>query len=304
MTPAIGTSVHRLTPDRWILGSSTVCERSKTTNPIRAIVTWRDGEDTFCLRKLPKRDHPLPNHKLEAGLIHESGTSAAVWSLGSNTFCKVKAWCEELEAESDTISFVKNIAPSIPLPDVVYSWIDHDWNRSFLILKRVEGETLQDAWSQLSVAQKSGIASQIATYCSTPSWITSPSFESATHRGVLEPFLALDAESNHPSWKPRPLGPFSVADFTSYISQLPSTRCLDIGTRFHFYHADLGPGNIMVRDNKVVGILDWESAGFYPRCWIALKPTLSAGFFLRPTVQTEKVAWRNLLGKMLEKEGF
>ena len=57
-------------------------------------------------------------------------------------------------------------------------------------------------------------------------------------------------------------------------------------------------------EGNVEGILDWESAGFYPRCWIASKPMLSAGFYLSPMEGTKRVAWRDLLGRMLKKEGF
>jgi hypothetical protein len=57
----------------------------------------------------------------------------------------------------------------------------------------------------------------------------------------------------------------------------------------------------MVRDGKVLGIIDWESAGFYARFWITLKPTLSAGFFLKSPDRTEKVAWCNPLREMIEK---
>jgi hypothetical protein len=54
----------------------------------------------------------------------------------------------------------------------------------------------------------------------------------------------------------------------------------------------------------VEGILDWESAGFYPRFWIASKPMLSAGFLLNSTEGTDRGAWRDLLRSMLKKEGF
>jgi hypothetical protein len=305
MTPPIGTSVRRLTPDRWMLGSSKVCERVTTINPSNGIISWEDGEGTFYLRERVEEDLLLPEGGLDTGLVHEGGTSAAVWSIGTNAFCKVKAWCEGLEAESDTIRFVGRNVPCIPLPEVIYSWVDHDWNRSFLILKRVGGQTLRDAWPQLSSPQRSQIASQIAKYCSKLAGITSLVFESATRRGVLEPFLTLAAERSHPSWKPRPLGPFSLADFNSYLSQQSTKHCLDIGPYFHYYHADLGPGNIMVsEEGKVEGILDWESAGFYPRYWIASKPMLSAGFYLSSTKGTKREAWRDLLGSMLKKEGF
>lgn len=34
-----------------------------------------------------------------------------------------------------------------------------------------------------------------------------------------------------------------------------------------FTHADLNPFNILIRDEKVVGIIDWEFAGWYPFYW-------------------------------------
>ncbi len=254
-----------------------------------------------------ENDSLLPENSLETGLVHQAGTAAAVWSIGTSTFCKVKAWCEGLEPEIDTIRFVARNAPGIPLPEVIYSWIDHEWNRSFLILRRVRGHTLLYAWPRLSQPQKSQIASQVAKYCSELAGITSLTFESATHRGVLDQFLTVDAEDSHPSWKPRPVGPLSLEDFNSYLLQQSTTHCPDIGHSLHFYHADLGPNNIMVsEEGNVEGILELESAGFYPRCWIASKPMLSAGFYLSPMEGTKRMrlAWRDLLGTMLKKEGF
>lgn len=301
MTPLIDTSVRYLTPGRWTLGSSKICERVTTTNPSNAIVSWEDEEGTFYLRERVEDDLPSAEHSMKTGLVHTAGTSAAVWRIGTTTFCKVKAWCEGLEPEDDTIRFVARNAPYIPIPEVIYSWVDYNWNRSFLILKRVGGQTLQNAWPQLSLPQKSQIASQVAKYCSELAEITSPRLQSATGRGVLEPFITKDAESM-PSWKPRPLGPFSLEHFNSYVSEQPSLHCHDI---FHFYHADLGPGNIMVsEEGNVMGILDWESAGFYPRNWIALKPKLSPGFNLDSTKGPKRRAWCDLLRSMLEKEGF
>lgn len=85
-------------------------------------------------------------------LLHGAGTSAVVWSIRINTFCKVKAWCEEMELERESIRFGQNIVPGIPIPKVIHTWIDREWNRSFLI------------WHQLSTAQKMHIAYDIAQY--------------------------------------------------------------------------------------------------------------------------------------------
>jgi hypothetical protein len=59
--------------------------------------------------------------RLETGLVSEGGTSAGIWSIGRDTFCKVKAWCEGLEPESDTLRFIERNARGIPLPEGIFS---------------------------------------------------------------------------------------------------------------------------------------------------------------------------------------
>ena len=34
-----------------------------------------------------------------------------------------------------------------------------------------------------------------------------------------------------------------------------------------FTHADLAPRNIMIRDGRVVAIVDWAFSGWYPEYW-------------------------------------
>jgi hypothetical protein len=78
----------------------------------------------------------------------------------------------------------------------------------------------------------------------------------------------------------------------------------DAPERFYVYHADLGPTNIMIsEDGSVSGVLDWESAGYYPEFWIATKPLVSGRFYL-PQVSEDRMAWAKLLVNALEIEGF
>lgn len=149
------------------------------------------------------------------------------------------------------------------------------------MLKRLTGQTLKDAWQQLSSAQKMHIAYDIAQYCYKLASSTSTTFESATKRGVLAPFVTTNAKPSHPSWKPRLLGPLDLMEFCTHFSNLSTQACPGIGTCSRPYHVDLGPTNIMVSDDGLVNeSLDWESAGFYPAFWIALKPLISAAFYL------------------------
>lgn len=244
-----------------------------------------------------------PGDGSEAGLVHEGGTSAAVWSIGANALCKVKAWRKGMELESNTIAFIKEKAPEVPVPEVIHTWIDREWNRTFLILRCIAGQTLDNEWSRLTANQRLQIASRVVGYCRKLASISSCKFETATGHAIVEPFLHSTADVSHPSWIPRPIGPFSSKSLASHLSAVAPESDLDIGSLFYFYHADLGPTNIMVLNGTIVGILDWESAAYYPEFWIATKPRLSAGFYLQQD-RTDRKAWSYILSNMLEANGF
>ena len=51
----------------------------------------------------------------------------------------------------------------------------------------------------------------------------------------------------------------------AYINFLRSR--FDDNSCLVFTHADLADRNILVQDGRIIGILDWEWAGFYPEHW-------------------------------------
>ncbi|CDM37734.1 unnamed protein product [Penicillium roqueforti FM164] len=77
---------------------------------------------------------------------------------------------------------------------------------------------------------------------------------------------------------------------------------------FVFYHADLGPVNIIVEDIPkagTIGIIDWEIAGYVPKGWIRTKFRLSSGLDLPDASPGEESYWwRSEVQKLLEKRGF
>lgn len=79
----------------------------------------------------------------------------------------------------------------------------------------------------------------------------------------------------------------------------------DIDALFHFYHADLGPTNIMVSadDGVITAIIDWELAAYHPRVWITTKTVVSSAYWLECATD-EPNLWGEVLGKALEVEGF
>ncbi|KND88703.1 hypothetical protein TOPH_06604 [Tolypocladium ophioglossoides CBS 100239] len=305
MSPPITVSVTRINPHRWILGSSIICETIKNpeAKPVNAIIDWQAGGNTFYLQKRTAND--LPDGDTEIGRIHVGGTSAAVWCLGENTFCKAHAWCKGLELEANTIRFVREKASEVPVPEVIYSWIDYDLNRTFLVTKRVRGQPLERMWPQLSSPQRTRIAHDIARFCVILAANTSSRFETVTGCGVYEPRLMERAPPSHPKWLPAILGPFSLEGIQAHIASISTEPPPGIDSPFHFFHADLGPTNIMISDdgNLVTGIIDWEIAAYFPRFWVATKPAYAGAFWLECETDDPKL-WGQLPGQALDASGY
>ena len=283
-----------------------VCEKvdNAGSKPLNAVADWQDGDDTFYLRERTDEDS-LSGGDADAEIdrVHVGGTSAAVWYLG-NAFCKVHAWCKGLELEANTMRFVRKKAPEVPIPELVYAWIDHNLSRTFVITKRVGGQTLERAWPQLPSLQRTQIADDVARFCLLLAANTSSRFETATGYGIHEPRLMESAHPSHPSWMPRTLGPFSLEAIRAYMAKISTEAAPEIGPQFYFYHADLGPTNIMVSaDGHVTGIIDWESAAYYPQFWVATKPVFSGSFWLECETDEPKL-WGQLLGQALETKGY
>lgn len=182
---------------------------------------------------------------------------------------KVKAWPEGTDAESNLIGFAKKAVPSLPVPEVYCSLLDKAWNRSFIVLAAIEGKTLNEVWHSLTNSQHQRVATTVATFCEDLTSYTSDKLQNSTQGAVLEPFLTYKKDFALPSWMPHPLGPLSQAELQSYLTKIHPDTQLEVGEFFHFYRTDLGPTNTLVSDEgELSGIIDWESAGFYPRFWV------------------------------------
>ncbi|TQB67536.1 hypothetical protein MPDQ_005331 [Monascus purpureus] len=282
-SPPIEVSVTKLDPDTYRMGSRFLCKKAVCGIPEAAVATWSDDDRQYYLVEATNSNSL---EKAADGLIHQVGTSSAVWGIGANAICKVKTWSVGMEQESDTLAFVASRFPHIPIPEVIYSWVDEQLSRTFLILRRVQGQTLARAWPSLSLEKRADIALTVAQYCRDLTEATSEKLQSATGCGVLEPFLTVHPEASHPSWKPRPLGPLTRIAAQKYFQRISTLPPPSIGDRFHFYHADLGPTNILLSDGgDVVAIID-------------------CGGFNLDTSDSSRYDWTDLLESKLSNLGF
>lgn len=293
----IRNSVVQISSSKWRLGCAFECDRLAELDDTCAAAAWKDGEYWYTIRPATSEQSidDTPANSGEVRLIHEGGTGSAVWALGNDAICKVHYWSTDTTSESKTINFVQERVPEVPVPEVIYSWVDG--NRSFLVLKRVPGITLRDAWGTMSNIQQDFILAEVVHLCELLASVTSERLQNVYGGPVLEPYLAHSKNDS--------LEPLSVDESKVYFFREDLHPNPEIEERFHLYHPDLGPGNILVFNNKPAGIIDWESAGFYPRFWISTKPSVSPGLDFHPPIPgISDHEWRKRLRMELEDRGY
>ncbi|KAM4058928.1 phosphotransferase enzyme family protein [Hirsutella rhossiliensis] len=108
----------------------------------------------------------------------------------------------------------------------------------------VQGEDLEYAWSGLSTDQIDSIFADLKQHISSLRELQPPA------QGVVSSALqnpAYDCRIGN-----RFFGPMTHDEFHSLTL---------------FAHADLSPRNIIVKGGRIVAILDWAFAGWYPEYW-------------------------------------
>ena len=223
-----------------------------------------------------------------------------MWELGKETLCKVSSWMSDKQLESKTIEFVKAKVPSIPVPEVIYHWVDESWNRSFIIMKRAPGQGLEQVISQLTQAQLENVARQIARYMKELAQYISPRFETVDGFGHVSEMLlgAFQPFKTWPSWKPNIHPTYTPESLSKLLETQSGLLPPDSGTPC-FTHPDLNPFNIFIYpDGNVAAVIDWEDAGYWPSYWVATIPQVNSFFSLGTN------RWRDALCHFLTQQGF
>ncbi|KAJ8131820.1 hypothetical protein O1611_g1800 [Lasiodiplodia mahajangana] len=284
----INKSIKQIDAATWLIGdfilnrSPTQCDQTH----------WNDDRDhsSYYLSKRPSRvpvsTTPLDTPYIQ--LVHESGDASAVWSIGSTVLCKARYIEEGVTPESVTLDFVQSKHPSFETPKVLF----HAWSgdRSFLFTQRLPGRTLDSAWPSLSEYWKRYYVSAIADACQEMAEWRGGQVGGVGKQLVPECFLVT---------------PPGGDDFSSVPAGCKAIGmdCADV----MFYHADLGPSNIIVedkpRDGKF-GIIDFEISGYFPRGWIRTKFRISSGMDFSASASDCSTWWRSEMQKALETRGF
>ncbi|KAL7270060.1 hypothetical protein RUND412_007245 [Rhizina undulata] len=194
-----------------------------------------------------------------------------VLRLTSNLFVKYGRLIDLSEASA--MQYVAQHT-SIPVPRVVCAF-ESRAGIKYILMTAIKGERLDLVWHQLSEAEKREYLTQLRGYVSelrniVPLWTQ----EGGRVGGVG------DSQCRDPCVDAHGFGPFQDHEaFHSFLRGEFDDACENAdlqkvinGQRERTYrsvltHGDLAPRNVIVSNRKISGIIDWETAGWYPEYW-------------------------------------
>lgn len=174
-------------------------------------------------------------------------------------------------AKASTMRFISQNT-SIPVPNVLCAFTHYD--STYIVMERIKGDIIGAGWVKRSEESKAQLLSQLK--------------EMIQEMRELHPqegmgVASVDGGSLFDCRLPGPslrFGPFrSIRDFHRHLrSGVELEPGLDSEVQnlikqqnrdwpLMFTHGDLSSLNILVREDKIIGIIDWETAGWYPSYW-------------------------------------
>ena len=174
-------------------------------------------------------------------------------------------------SEAASMRFISS-STSIPVPEVLCAFQHRD--QTYIVMERIDGDMLGSGWVKRSAASKAKLLAQLTDMIQEMRKIPPPQdgAVSSVDGGSL-----FDCRLSNPLTH---FGPFrSVQDFHRYlrydVNYHPNNDPdIDKLVAFHgrdwplrFSHCDLSSLNVLARGDKIVAILDWETAGWFPAYW-------------------------------------
>ncbi|KAK3711877.1 hypothetical protein LTR37_009395 [Vermiconidia calcicola] len=169
---------------------------------------------------------------------------------------------------------------SMPVPKVRDAYVQAD-GRGVIFMDYIEGETLDKPWERYGPEGKQLVVAELQRYLAELRAIEGSSVSAVDGSPCCDQFFPLEGAN---------YGPYqSVDDFHRGLAQALSTKGDNSwhqmvsrfltslgGQNIVLTHNDLAPRNILVRDGKIVAVLDWELCGFFPDSWEYIKAYLWA----------------------------
>jgi aminoglycoside phosphotransferase len=151
---------------------------------------------------------------------------------------------------------------------------------TFIQMDFIEGDRLDLVWAKITTEERSSICRQLREILTTMRSIPHQSGLIGSCSGGK---AREDRQYSHYSGGPyTDEATFNSSFYFDLVESTPSPvhtalyQQIRSDHRIVFSHGDLAQHNILVKDGRITGLLDWENAGWYPEHWDYIK------FFERP----------------------
>lgn len=224
--------------------------------------------------------HELATNYLPRLRLFHVRQNAGLWYMGNDWLIWDRPGDQGVYSnEYMTYKFLREQGTkSIPLVDEMYQYGKEGDPFQFTVMSRVKGVTLESIWKKLTRKEKRGYAEQMTAALRELRQFTAPSPQRVDGSPLWDNIIGQ-------CWPPKPCKTIPQTkeewinaledELRASIARQPtmtdqSTIFDKIKSNFPEHapfvltHADLNMGNIMVHDGKILAIIDWELAGYYP----------------------------------------
>lgn len=294
----LNDSIREINETSWLISNTRLLTRSSSPPPYKTPADqacWSDSNGGhFALFTAPQpllESKPLSDGSSSISRVHAVDNQAAVWRAGEAFIKAHHIDYPDVTREHVTLQFLKDQRPhKFDFPDVYHHF--EIGSRYFLVVSRVPGHLLEEAWPSMDETLRQYYISKVAGICNHLAAWKGDNISGVDGCQLLERYLVK--------------GNGKMADALSPPQLLKSCTemSMDVSTLV-FYHCDLGPTNILVDTSTgSLSIIDWELAGYVPIEWVRTKFRLSAGMDFNYGDEHSKKDWRRRVAQHLEKMGY
>ncbi|KAK4441979.1 hypothetical protein QBC34DRAFT_456876 [Podospora aff. communis PSN243] len=147
---------------------------------------------------------------------------------------------------------------NIPIPKVYALFEDKDSGFYFIVMENMPGKDPREIWRGLDDGKKENITDQLRCYLNQLRSLRQPG---RPYFGGPLPFQLGRAMLRVAS-EARPSRRATSAKLWERVF-----HSVFQGHEPVFTHGDLTTGNILLRDDGTVAVIDWERSGWHPSCW-------------------------------------
>lgn len=187
----------------------------------------------------------------------------------------VKLCDPERLAEAEALKFIKS-KTSLPVPEVYNAYVDEETDRGVIIMENIEGDVLKDVIEEMDPERREKILLELQKLMSELRSIEGDFIGSIDGSPCEDPVFCAEQGGFGPykteaEFNDGLIRAMNISQSNSWVDHVSKLIRAMPSHKIVLTHSDLSPRNIIVKEDKIAGIIDWEMAGFYPEYWEYIK---------------------------------